>query len=141
MMTQPPKWFRIVAVLALVWNLLGCAAYLVDAMMTPEDLAKLGPAQQELYSSRPSWAVGATAVAVWLGALGSLGLILRKRWATLLLVLSLLGVLVQDYWLFIASDAARVSGPAAVILQAIVLIVAIALVMLSLRAAKRGWLG
>ena len=140
-MTQPPKWFRIVAVLALVWNLLGCAAYLVDAMMTPEDVAKLSPALQEVYRSRPAWAVGATAVAVWFGALGSLALILRKRWATSLLVLSLLGVLVQDYWLFLVSDAARVSGPAAVIMQVVVLAVAIALVMLSFRAAKRGWLG
>ena len=139
-MTQPPKWFRIVAILALVWNLLGCAAYLVDAMMTPEDVAKLTPAQQEIYGSRPSWAVGATAVAVWLGALGSLGLILRKRWATALLMLSLLGVLVQDYWLFVGSNAASAAGSGAVIMQAIVLIIAIALVMLSLRAAKRGWL-
>lgn len=138
-MAQPPKWFRIVAILALVWNLLGCAAYLVDAMLTPEEVAQLSPAQQEIYASRPSWAVGGTAVAVWLGALGSLGLILRKRWATVMLVLSLLGVLVQDYWLF-TSDAARLAGPAAVVMQTFVLIVAIALVMLSLRAAKRGWL-
>ena len=139
-MTQPPKWFRIVAILALLWNLLGCAAYLVDAMMTPEDVAQLSAAQQELYASRPSWAVGATAVAVWLGALGSLGLILRKRWATIVLVLSLLGVIAQDYWLFVASGAARLAGPTAAILQAIVLLVAIALVALSLRASKRGWL-
>ena len=139
-MTQPPKWFRIVAILALLWNLLGCAAYLVDAMMTPEDVAQLSAAQQELYASRPSWAVGATAVAVWLGALGSLGLILRKRWATIVLVLSLLGVIVQDYWLFVASDAVRLAGPVPAILQGLVLLVAIALVALSLRASKRGWL-
>lgn len=139
-MTQPPKWFRIVAILALLWNLLGCAAYLVDAMMTPEDVAQLSAAQQELYASRPSWAVGATAVAVWLGALGSLGLILRKRWATIVLVLSLLGVIAQDYWLFVASGAARLAGPVPAILQGFVLLVAIALVALSLRASKRGWL-
>lgn len=139
-MTQPPKWFKVVAILALVWNLLGCAAYLADAMMTAEDVAKLSAEQQELYRARPSWAVSATAVAVWLGALGSLALILRKRWTTILLVLSLLGVLVQDYWLFLASDAARVSGPSVVMMQAFVLLVSIALVALSLHASKRGWL-
>lgn len=139
-MNQPPKWFRVVAILALIWNLLGCAAYLSDAMMSPEAAAKLSPAQQELYKTRPSWAVSGTAVAVWLGALGSLGLILRKRWATILLVLSLLGVLVQDYWLFLGSNAASVSGPAVVVMQGLVLLIAIALVALSLRASKNGWL-
>lgn len=139
-MTQPPKWFKVVAILALLWNLLGCAAYLMDAMMTAEDVAALSPAQQELYSARPSWAVSATAVAVWLGALGSLALILRKRWATILLVASLLGVLVQDYWLFLASDAARISGPSVVMMQAFLLLVSSALVALSLHASKRGWL-
>lgn len=139
-MNLPPKWFRVVAILALLWNLLGCASYLADAMLTPEDVAKLSAEQQELYRARPAWAVGATAVAVWLGALGSLALILRKRWATILLVLSLLGVLAQDYWLFAASGAVLAAGPEAAILQALVLVIAIALVALSMRAAKHGWL-
>lgn len=139
-MNQPPKWFRVVAILALIWNLLGCAAYLSDAMMSAEDVAKLSPAHQELYNTRPSWAVSATAVAVWFGAAGSLALILRKRWATILLVLSLLGVIAQDYWLFLGSRAAEVSGTGVVVMQGLVLIIAIALVALSLRASKRGWL-
>jgi hypothetical protein len=139
-MNQPPKWFKVVAILALLWNLLGCAAYLMDAMMTSEDVAKLTPAQQQIYSTRPSWAVSATAVAVWLGALGSLALILRRRWATILLVLSLLGVIVQNYWLFIGSDAGRLSGAGVAVMQSIVMIVSIALVVLSLRASRRGWL-
>ena len=139
-MTHPPKWFRIVAIVALLWNLLGCAAYLADVMMSPEAAAKLPAEQQALYESRPSWAVAATASAVWFGALGSLGLLLRKRWAMIPLVVSLLGVLVQNYWVFIGSDAARVAGPSAMILQAVVLIVSIALVALARTAARRGWL-
>lgn len=139
-MNQPPKWFKVVAILALLWNLLGCAAYLADAMMTPEAAAKLSPAQQELHRLRPSWSVGATAVAVWLGALGSVGLILRKRWATIFLALSLAGVIVQDSWFFVAANVVRSEGGSVVIMQGLVLIIAIALVALSLRAAKRSWL-
>ena len=40
-MTPMPKWFRPVAVIALLWNLLGCFAYLMDVTMKPEDIAKL----------------------------------------------------------------------------------------------------
>ena len=36
-----PRWFRPVAIVALIWNLLGCFAYLSDVTMKPEDIAKL----------------------------------------------------------------------------------------------------
>lgn len=138
-MNSQPKWFRPVAVVALLWNLLGCIAYLSDVTMTPEDVARMSPAQQALYESRPAWAVGATAIAVWCGALGCVGLILRKRWSYILLVLSLIGVIVQDAALFGLSDAARQAGAVALVLQGVVLLVSIGLVLLGRKAIKQGW--
>ncbi|QQS41390.1 MAG: hypothetical protein IPM63_00090 [Acidobacteriota bacterium] len=93
-MNKAPKWFVPVAVVALIWNLLGCVAYLFDVMMSPEDIANLSAAEQALYASRPAWAVAATAVAVWFGALGCVGLVLKKRWSLPVLALSLAGVIV-----------------------------------------------
>ena len=98
------------------------------------------PAQQELYKARPAWAVSATAIAVWGGAVGSLGLILRKRWATWFLVASLAGVIVQDVALFVLSPAAGHVEPMVYGLQGLVLVVAVLLVALARRAAARGWL-
>ena len=91
-MQTAPKWFKPVAIVALLWNALGCAAYLSDVMLTPEDLAAMSTADQAIYAARPAWAVAASAFAVWGGALGSIGLILRKRWATPVLIVSLAGV-------------------------------------------------
>ena len=139
-MRDTPKWFLPVAVLALIWNLLGCAAYLSDVMLTPDAVAEMSPEQQALYAARPAWAVGATAVAVWFGALGSLALILRRRWALPVLVASLAGVIAQDVHLFILSDGIAQAGPVAAVLQGVVLVAAIALVWLARVAAARGWL-
>jgi hypothetical protein len=105
-MEQPPKWFLPVAIIALLWNLLGCFAYLSDVMLKPEDIAKMSAAQQAMYHARPAWSISATAIAVWGGAAGSLGLILRKRWANLLLIASLLGLVGQDVYLFGMSGGA-----------------------------------
>jgi hypothetical protein len=44
-MNAVPKWFRPVAVAAVIWNLLGCVAQLSDVMLTPQDLAKMSAAQ------------------------------------------------------------------------------------------------
>lgn len=139
-MSAPPKWYMPVTIIALVWNLLGCVAYLKDVMMTPEDIARLSAAQQALYASRTAWAVAAFAIAVWCGAAGSLGLVLRTRWAMPLLIASLCGLIVQDFGLFVMTDAARLAGPVAFVLQGLVLLIAIALVVLARKAASRGWI-
>ena len=108
-------------------------------LLTAEDIAQLSEAQQAIYAARPAWAVGATALAVWGGALGCLGLVLRKRWSWGLLLLSLLGVIVQDIGLFGMTNAASAVGSTALVLQGVVLLVAIGLVMLARRAIKNGW--
>lgn len=133
-----PKWYTPVTVVALLWNLMGCAAYLMDVMLTPEAIAAMSSDQQALYAARPSWGVAAYAIAVWGGALGSVGLLLRKRWARGALLASLLGLLVQDGALFGLSS---VTIPTAVYaLQGLVLLVAIVLVLLAGKATRAGWL-
>lgn len=139
-MTQTPKWYMPVTVLALLWNLIGCAAYLSDVMMTPEAVAQLPADQQALYAARPTWAVAAYAIAVWGGALGSLGLVLKKRWASPLLMASVAGLVVQDLALFVLSPAASSVSPVAYVLQGLVFLIALALVRLAGTASARGWL-
>jgi hypothetical protein len=133
-----PRWFRPVAIVALIWNLLGCFAYLSDVTMKPEDIAKLTEAEQALMASRPAWSIGGTAVAVWFGAAGCVGLILRKRWATWLLIASFVGVLLQDLWFL--RHAVSMTSAVAIVLQGIVLVVSIALVYLARLGSARGWL-
>jgi hypothetical protein len=139
-MNKAPKWHLPVAIVALLWNLIGCAAYLADVTLTPEDVAKMSAAQQALYNSRPAWAVAATAIAVWGGAAGCVGLILRRRWATPLLIASLAGVIVQDIGLFGMTDVVAQEGPKVLVLQGLVLVIAIGLVLLARKATARGWL-
>lgn len=139
-MEAPPKWYLPVTILALLWNLLGCAAFVSDVTLTQEDVARMSAAQQALYAARPAWAVAATAIAVCGGAAGCLGLILRKRWAMPLLLASLVGVIIQDFGLFVLSDAVKQAGPVPMVLQGIVLLIAIGLVLLARKAAVRGWI-
>jgi hypothetical protein len=138
-MNSTPKWFLPVAILALAWNLIGCAAYLKDVMMSAADIAQMSAAQQALHAARPAWSVGATAIAVWAGALGCIGLIMRKRWATPLLAASLAGVVVQDISLFMMSGVAAETPTAAMVLQGLVLLIAIGLVLLARKASAQGW--
>ena len=140
-MNNAPKWFVPLAIVALVWNLLGCFAWVMDLMLTAEDVAALPPDQQAMYAARPAWAVIATGIAVLGGAVGSLGLVVRKGWARSVLGLSLIGVIAQDIGMFGMTDALNTAGAVPVVLQSLVLLVAIGLVLLARKALRRGWIG
>lgn len=139
-MTAAPKWFKPVGIVALIWNLLGCFAFVADLRLTPDDVAKLSVAQQALYAARPSWSIVATGIAVCGGAVGCIGLVLGKRWAHPLLTLSLVGVILQDIWLFGLSGSMATAGSTAMIIQSLVLIIALGLVLLASRARRSGWI-
>jgi hypothetical protein len=134
---RPPTWYWIVAILALLWNLIGVASYLMSVYGTGPEM---GEAQQTMEATTPAWVMGAFAIAVFAGAFGSLGLLLRKRWAKILLLVSLIAALAQQLWLLVLSEALALIGPAAAILPIVVIVVAILLVWFASRADSRGWL-
>lgn len=136
-MNNPPRWFVPVAVVALLWNLIGAAALAMNAAADP---AALTPAQQALVASTPLWAKIGSWVGVAAGALGSLGLVLRKGWAVMLLTISFAGVIVQDVWLFLLADVSSAYGSAPLVMQGIVLLISIGLVSLARSARAKGWL-
>lgn len=136
---QAPRWFTVVAALALVWNLLGVMAYIMQVTMSPEALAALPQEQQQLYENTPTWATAAFAIAVNGGALGCVLLLLRKNLAGIFLSLSLAGVLVQMFHAFFMTNSIEVLGPAGLVMPIMVLIFAIYLVFLAVKAKTNLW--
>ena len=128
-----PAWLRIVAALGLLWNLFGVYNYLMTVGI-------VGGVDETAASVMAAWVTGAFAVAVFGGALGCLGLAMLKRWSKLLLLVSLLGVLAMDLWMFVLSGlASTMAGPEMGVTTAVV-VVAIFLVWLAYDADKKGWL-
>ena len=134
-----PKWFMVVSVVFLIWNLFGVMAYIAQVMMSPETLAALPEEQRQLYESTPVWATAAFAVAVNCGALGCLLLVLKRNLAGLFLQLSLAGVLVQMFHSFFMSKSFEVFGPGGMIMPVMVIVIAIYLVVLAAKAKTLRW--
>ena len=87
--SKSPKGFWIIGIVALLWNLMGVASYLQQAYMTDEALAALPAEQQALYENVPAWVTGAFALAVFGGLLGCILLLMKKKLAALLFIISL----------------------------------------------------
>lgn len=136
-----PAWFRIAAVAALLWNLLGVAMFAMHFTMSPEGLAALPAEQQSLYAAMPDWTWVAYGVAVIAGALGSLMLVLQRRVATWLLLVSLVAVVAQFAWQAFLSEAVALLGPVEALgLPLFILAVAALVYWFARRADARGWL-
>ena len=139
-MNKPARGFWIVSVLALVWNLIGVASYLMTTTMGPDTLNAMSEATRSLYTDVPPWATAAYAIAVFGGLLGCVALLLRKAWAVPVFVISLVAILVQMGHAFFMSAMLEVRGTAAAILPTLIIVVAVYLVWFSRSARSRGWL-
>jgi hypothetical protein len=80
------KWFWLAASASLLFMVIGCGGYLMDVMTAPEDIPL---DRRALYAARPSWQVAAYGTAVWVGLAGAILLLMRRRLATWLLLVSL----------------------------------------------------
>lgn len=120
--------FKALSVVAILWNLMGVLAFAAQMAMPAEAMEKLPQEQQDLYANIPIWATVAFATAVFGGLAGSVTLLMRKSIAVPLLVLSLIGVLVQQAHMYLLSDTMKVMGPSAAIMPTVVLIIAVALI-------------
>ena len=88
----------------------------------------------------PGWVTGAFAIAVFTGALGCIGLLFRKKWATPIFILSLLTVLAQQVYNFLIAKVHIELGAQTVAVSLLVIIVSIILVWLSKKWTEKGWL-
>jgi hypothetical protein len=135
----PPAWFRIVAVIAVLWNAFGVFQYLTTVGLFGDPTAGLTAEQRAAAESIPAAVIGAFALGTFAGLIGSLGLLLRKRWALPALILSLLALIVLEGWIVFLSGALDVFGGAG--LPATIVLVALLLAWLAWHARRRGWLG
>jgi hypothetical protein len=138
--TAVPRSFWIISAVALVWNLLGVAAYVQQMTLATEVLEAMPLAERALYENIPVWATSAFALAVNGGALGCLLLLFRKAWAIPVLIVSLVGVIVQMIHAFFLSKSIEVYGPAGMIMPAMVIAVSAYLVWYSRVAREKGWI-
>jgi hypothetical protein len=135
-----PSWFNTVVAFALVWNLVGIVFFVGGLFTTPEMVAELPQAQQDIHHATPGWAIGAFAVAVFGGLLGCIVLLIKKTLALPLLIISLLGILVQMFHAFFIVNSFAVFGPGGTIMPIMVIVIAIALIGLAAKAKTHAWI-
>ncbi|MFP7723022.1 hypothetical protein [Lysobacter sp. A3-1-A15] len=135
-----PASHWLIAVIALLWNLLGLAMFVLQVTLSPEALAALPDAQRRVHEATPAWMNMAFGIAVVAGVLGAVALLLRRRWAAMLFAVSLAALVVQILGAFLATPAWAAHGVAGLAMPVLLLVIAGVLWAYARKATTRGWL-
>ncbi len=138
--TKPTTAFWIIVIVALIWNLMGVMAYIDQAYITDETLATLPEAERALYVNLPAWVTAAFAIAVFGGALGCILLLLRKKLAITVFIVSFIAIVVQMIYNLGISAAMDVYGPGAAIMPVMVIAIGAFLIWYAKNVNAKGWL-
>ena len=138
--TVIPIWYWIISVFFLVWNVMGINTFFQQLTMSDGALKALPILEQELYNSYPIWTYVAFALAVFGGTIGSVGLILRKKWSKLFFIISLFAIIPQMLQNLFFTKAREVYGAGTEIMPVLIIVFGIFLVWFSDFGIKKKWL-
>lgn len=121
---------------------MGVGAFISDLMMSPETIASTYPADQvEFLKTYPAWTKIFYGIATIGGLLGCVGLLLRKKWSLMFLLISLFGVIVQQAHSVFMTDAVEVFGAStAIYFPLLIFVTSLILVWFAKNSISKGYL-
>lgn len=145
MTTSPirtPWHLWLIGVISLLWNAMGGYDYIMTQSKNADYMAKFTPEQLEFFYGFPTWVVAAWAIAVWASVVGSVFLILRKRWAEPLFLVSLISMILTVIHNYGLSNGLEVAGDTfSLVFTAIIFLVSTGLWLYARAMHKRGVIG
>lgn len=130
-------WYMPAAIASLLFMLVGCTGFVIDVTTDPQALPL---DQRVLVEARPGWSVIAYGIAVWVGLAGAAMLILRRKLAQPLLLVSLIAAAVTFLPYAIVpgvSDNITTNDMAFAI---VILVITWTIFWFARHSAQRGWL-
>ena len=135
---RTPVRLWIIGVLALLWNLMGAFDYLATQLQLESYMSQFTEEQLAYFYGFPAWAVSGWAFAVWGAVVGSVGLLLRRKWSVWAFAVALVGMVVSSIYTFGVSNGAEMMGSGGVIFSVVIWVISIFLLVYTWSQAKRG---
>lgn len=141
-MTARPTWFTALAVLLLLWALMGVAACAGHVMAGEQMAQAQGEWDVAFFRALPAWFAWDYAVATGAALAGAIALLRRARLAVVLYVVSLVAVVIQFGYVFAATDLIAHKGAAATVpFPAFIAAMGVLQIVVARLALRRGWIG
>jgi len=144
-MTKQPKknplWFSILAVVFIIWNLIGVLQYLGQVTMDDATKNQMDQELLKLMNATPKVITALFAIAVWSAFSASILLLLKKASALLLFRLLLIAVLIQTAYTILATNGPELVGVVSYYgLQTSIIVIGILQIYFSRKAILKSWI-
>jgi hypothetical protein len=136
----PKRSFWVISGIALIWNMIGIATYLMTVTISIESLELMPIDERTLYTEVPLLVTSAYAIAVFGGTLACILLLLRKSLSVAVFILSLIAIIIQMGHALLISSLLEVQGLSASALPILLITIAAYLVWYSDSVRKKGWI-
>ena len=131
------RWYLIGAIASLLFMALGCAIYVMHVTADP---AALPLDQRAAYAAEPAWVTALNAVAVWVGLIGAVLLVLKRRLAETLLLVSFIATLLWLAGLLLVPALRNALSTNDVAVAVIVTLIIGTIWSFGRHSRQRGWL-
>jgi hypothetical protein len=136
--TRTPRHLWIIGIVALLWNLFGAMDYVMTQTQNEAYMGQFTPEQLEFFYGFPAWLVACWAIAVWGGLLGAVLLLMRRRLAAPVLLLSLVCMAITAIQNYAFAGGADIVGATGLFFSVVIFIVALLLVLYARAMARKG---
>lgn len=138
---EPPAKFWIIAIAALVWNGIGVFSFINRLQMTGEEVFALPALERQVFMLTPEWVTMVFGMAVIFGSLGAMYLLVRRKTAVFMFMVSLLSVLVQMGYSLYLSGYLDIFSAKTMLLPAAIIGISVYLLHFSRNAIVLRWIG
>ena len=135
---RTPWHLWVVGIVALLWNGYGAYDYLMTQTNPAEHLAAFTPEQRAYFASAPAWMMAVWATGVWGGVLGALLLLLKRRWALPVFIISFAAFLVSVVYTYALSEGGRIMGGQSYVMNAVITAICIVEIVYARAMIRRG---
>ena len=133
-----PWHLWLIGVVALLWNAMGEYDYVMTQTRNEAYMSNFTPEQLSFFYGFPPWLDAAWAIAVWGGVLGAILLLLRRRLAVWVFLVSLIAMVSTTFHNYVLSNGMEVLGDAISLgFTAVIFLIALALFLYARAMQKR----
>lgn len=137
---NPPNKFWAIAIAALIWNGMGIFSFIRQLQMTGEEVFVLPALERQLFMLTPEWVTMVYGMAVIFGSLGAIYLLVRKKTAVFMFMVSLVAVLVQVAYSLYLSGYLDIFSVKTMLLPAAIIAISVFLLHYSRNAVIHRWI-
>lgn len=135
---EAPWHLWVVGIVTTLWNAGGAFDYLATKLRLDFYMSNFSQTQLDYFYGLPAWFSAFWALGVWGALLGSISLLMRKRWAVGLYAVSLLGLIVTSVYSLFFSEGLEIMGTVGTIFSSVIFVVSVLLLVYARRMSANG---